>query len=82
MDINTQFDHQYYCLLYKSNRAAAEKYIQKFQWPKVEEGIVAVKNREMMTKFLKDNGVRVFPNYKDETIEKMYNEKKEQLQVA
>lgn len=73
-----QFKHEHYAMLLVNNPAAARKYIKPYQ-PEQE---IAKAKREEMVSFCKKHWVKVFPNYKDETVEKMYSELKEKLAEA
>lgn len=68
-----QFNHSHYAMLLGNNPKAAKEYIAQFQ---TGEQLVAKSDREKMVKELKDMWIRTFPNYKDETIKKMYDEAK------
>jgi hypothetical protein len=71
-----QFNHSHYAMLLGNNPKAAKEYIAQFQ---TVEQVTAKIDREKMTKELKAMGIRVFPNYKDETVKKMYEEAKQSL---
>lgn len=66
-----QFNHSHYAMLIVNNPKAAKEYLKQFQ---TGEEIKTKSDREKKVKELKEAWIRIFPNYKDETVNKMYNE--------
>lgn len=67
------FNHKYYTMLYASNRDRAIEYLRIYQ---PEDNDVIEKKRNMMEKELKQHGIKIFPNYKYETVKVKYEELK------
>lgn len=72
------FRHEHYAMLVKNNPEEAKKYIASFNNRKNAEE----KDRAYMADFLKKHWVRVFSNYKYETVKKKYNSLREELKQA
>ena len=68
------FKYDHYISLRKYNPKKAEEYRNSFRTQSRQE---SMSKREDNIEYLKSKWVRVFPNYKDETIERMVIENKE-----
>ena len=65
------FIYSHYVMLKRNNPEKAEEYISSFQ---TKEKAHSNQKRKENIAFLKENGVKVYPNYKDETIQKLVDE--------